>query len=171
MKHCPNCGSPWGAGVETWPRLCLACAQTTYKNPIPVVVGLVGVRNDLDCGVLTVRRAASQKYALPGGFIDINDQSWQHAIAREIKEEVGIELDHDRFTIKTVRSSTASGTILIFGCYAVRFLAKDLPLVPPKNHETDDIKVVYRLDELEANPLAFPTHQEMAVSYLKWLMP
>jgi ADP-ribose pyrophosphatase YjhB (NUDIX family) len=114
-------------------------------------------------GLLVIRRSVAAdpgfgEFALPGGFIDINDATWQHAAARELREETGIELPPEAFTEFRVRSAP-NGTLLIFAL--ARPVRSDaLPAFRATN-ETSETAVI------TAAParLAFPLHSEVADSW------
>jgi hypothetical protein len=68
-SHCSYCGHPFEAD-QAWPRLCAACGNTSFVNPLPVSVVLLPV----DDGLLTVRRNIAPQIgqlALPGGHTRI----------------------------------------------------------------------------------------------------
>ena len=154
--HCTYCGTRF-AQQDGWPRTCTQCGRVTYKNPIPVVVVLLPVYGP--AGLLVVRRSVAGdpghgRLALPGGFIDAGDPTWQHAAARELREETGVCLPHEWFAQHAVRSAP-DGTLLIFAT------ARPLPLrtLPPSasTGETSGATVIY-----EPTELAFPLHTEVA---------
>jgi 8-oxo-dGTP diphosphatase len=67
----------------------------TYKHPHPAVTvdGVVFGYDDADLKVLLIQREGPpyrMKWALPGGFVDI-DESLEDAARRELEEETGIE--------------------------------------------------------------------------------
>jgi ADP-ribose pyrophosphatase YjhB (NUDIX family) len=148
-SHCSYCGHPFTEN-QPWPRRCLACGQTTYRNPVPVAVVLLPV----DGGLLVVRRTippGQGQLALPGGFITVGE-TWQEAGARELWEETGIRLDPAE--IRTFRVHTAlEGMILIFGLAAPHRAADLPPFVP--NAESSE-----RLVLAAPATLAFPLHTQ-----------
>jgi NADH pyrophosphatase NudC (nudix superfamily) len=88
--HCGYCGHRFAA-EQAWPRLCAACGNTLYLNPMPIAVCLVPIGD----GLLCVRRAIppfAGQLALPGGYID-RAETWQQAAARELFEETGLHID------------------------------------------------------------------------------
>lgn len=63
----------------------------TYRNPPTVTVVLVPVK---DRGLLMVRRAIPPgvgELALPGGY-QVEGETWQQSAAREVKEEMGVDI-------------------------------------------------------------------------------
>jgi ADP-ribose pyrophosphatase YjhB (NUDIX family) len=156
--HCTYCGVAFSPDQQGWPRTCAACGQISYRNPLPVVVVLLPVRDR--GGLLVIRRAVADdpgfgQLALPGGYIDINDASWQHAAARELREETGIVLPPEAFTEFGVRSAP-NGTLLIFTLAC----AIDSPALPARfmsTGETSEMSVITR-----PQPLAFDLHTQAA---------
>ena len=154
--HCTYCGTRFAQQVG-WPRACASCGRVTYRNPLPVVVVLLPVCNP--DGLLVVRRAVAGdpgfgKLALPGGYIDANDETWRHAAARELREETGVCLPPDWFDHYEVRSAP-NGTLLLFA------VARTIPArtLPPSRTtgETSETTVIHDPEEL-----AFPLHTEVA---------
>jgi ADP-ribose pyrophosphatase YjhB (NUDIX family) len=110
-------------------------------------------------GLLVIRRSVAKdpgfgQLALPGGYIDINDESWQHAAARELREETGIELPAEAFTEYRVRSAP-NGTLLIFAL-AAPVSSDRLPRFRASN-ETSEMAVI-----TGPTDLAFGLHSEVA---------
>lgn len=161
MKFCPNCGAPANVPPNGFPYFCTPCQTMHYKNPIPVVVGLVRCYvkpNDASqYGILLVRRARSQKWALPGGFVDINDLNWQSALSREVKEETGLIVS-PKWRLEGVETAS-DRNILIFASSdeAVQYLGD----APPANEEVDLLRMAFTPEEL-----AFQTHTKYLRDYL-----
>ncbi|HYF63173.1 MAG TPA: NUDIX domain-containing protein [Herpetosiphonaceae bacterium] len=154
FSHCSFCGSSYAA-EQPWPRLCGACGNTAYRNPLPVSVVLLPV----DGGLLTVRRAIEPRkgqLALPGGFINYGE-AWQAAGAREVLEETGISIDPAAIGDFWTRSAP-DGTVLVFGL-AAPLSAADLPAFVA-NEETAELVIVR-----QPTPLAFPLHTDAAAAW------
>ena len=154
-SHCSYCGHPFEAD-QAWPRLCAACGNTSFVNPLPVSVVLLPV----DDGLLTVRRNIEPQVgwlALPGGYIN-RGESWQQAGARELLEETGIVIRPEDLREFRVKSAPDYNTLIVFGL-ARRMRASDLPPFVP-NEETQEIWVLKAPQEL-----AFSTHTEALREY------
>ena len=87
--HCPRCGEATGRIAGEWGKQCPRCRYEHYPHLHPAVITLVrdGSR------VLLARKAgwAPGRYALVAGFVD-NGESLEGAVAREVKEEVGVDI-------------------------------------------------------------------------------
>lgn len=149
--HCSYCGATF-APAARWPRSCARCAQTTYRNPIPVAVCLLPV----DDGLLLIRRTiepARGRLALPGGFMDLGE-TWQRACAREVVEETGVAIDPGELRHWATLSPPDGGTVLIFGEARPRRRA-DLPLFAVTS-ETSELAI-----GVGTETLGFPLHQQV----------
>lgn len=105
-------------------------------------------------GLLVVQRNIEPgfgKWALPGGYID-HGETWQQGAVRELREEAGIVWPDSQVRLIDVKSSS-NGNLLIFGATTTEV---PVPEFTP-NSEVSAIKVLH-----EPEPLAFPTHSEMA---------
>ena len=119
-SHCSFCGAAY-ATDQAWPRVCAACGETTYRNPVPVAVAV-----------------------LPGGFVD-HGESWQRAVVREVGEETGIVVAEADVALFDVHSAP-DGTVLIFGLLP-RMAAAGLP-VSTANAEVANWEVVRDAGEM-----------------------
>ncbi len=97
FKFCPRCGAPRAAeNVGQTPLRCTACQFTFYFNPAVAAAAFV---SRPDGRVLFIRRAhepAAGKLSIPGGFIDFGETA-EDGLRREIREEVGLEVENIRF--------------------------------------------------------------------------
>lgn len=97
-RYCPVCAAPleWRP-VESGERLACsaaACGFVHWDNPIPVVAGFV----ETEDGVVLARNAAWPEgaFSMITGFLE-RDETPEAAIAREAKEELGVEAVDVRF--------------------------------------------------------------------------
>lgn len=93
-RHCPRCGGALEERVvlpPDPPRLvCGRCAFVFYLDP-KVAVGVVC---PLDGGIVLLRRGIEPGYGrwvFPGGYVD-RGETLEGAAAREVREEVGLEV-------------------------------------------------------------------------------
>ncbi len=152
--YCGFCGQAFEP-QQPWPRSCAHCGQTTYRNPLPVVVMLVPVAG----GLLAVRRGIEPgrgHVALPGGYMN-RDETWQEAGAREVFEETGVKIDPAGIREYSVRS-TGDGALLIFG------LAEPLPELPAFKV---DVETEACLILTGPATLAFPLHTAAVADYFR----
>ncbi len=98
FKFCPRCGVRARSSVShgAAPFRCEACGFLYFFNPAVAVAALI-LRDDGKA--LFIRRAkdpARGRLALVGGFVDAGESA-EHALRREVREEVQLELDEVRF--------------------------------------------------------------------------
>ena len=155
FKICTFCGARF-LPEQPWPRRCAACGETTYRNPTPVAVAVQPV----GAGLLVVRRAippAQDRLALPGGFIEVGE-SWQEAVARELREETGLTADPDGVRLYDTVSAP-DGTLLVFGILPPLASADAMP-GPAANDESSGWEVLKGPTEL-----GFSIHTAVADRY------
>jgi NAD+ diphosphatase len=92
--HCPRCGTPTERIENEWGKRCGQCRYEHYPHLHPATIVLVRDRDR----VLLTRKAewAAGRYALIAGFVD-NGESLEGCVAREIKEEVGVDVKDIRY--------------------------------------------------------------------------
>lgn len=157
-SHCSHCGHAFSPDPG-WPRTCAACGRTTYRNPLPVAVALLPVRDHAGTGLAVIRRTiepSKGELALPGGFID-HGESWQQAVVRELAEETRIPADPADVTLADVLTDL-NGHLLVFGLLPAREAA-ELPASAATN-ETDGWELIHRPTEL-----GFPLHTQAATAW------
>ena len=92
--HCPRCGTRTERIAGEWGRRCGSCRYEHYPHLHPAVIVLV---KDGDRVLLARKREwAPGRYALVAGFVD-NGESLEGAVAREVKEEVGVDVTDIRY--------------------------------------------------------------------------
>ncbi len=92
--HCPRCGERTARIEGEWGTRCSRCRYEHYPHLHPAVIVLV---KDGDRCLLTRKREwAPGRYALVAGFVD-NGECLEGAVAREVKEEVGVDVTDIRY--------------------------------------------------------------------------
>lgn len=154
-SHCASCGTPW-RNTDGWPRACAGCGDRTYRNPLPVAVALLPVRDAEGPGLVVITRTiapALGRVALPGGFID-HREDWRAALVRELREETLIRATSDEVRLADTLSSP-DGHLLVFGLLPER-PAAELP-APAPTPETEGWHLLRAPAEL-----GFPLHTRAA---------
>lgn len=151
-SHCSACGARYPAGTG-WPRQCAACGSSAYRNPLPVAVALIPVRDAAGTALVVIRRTIEPSrglLALPGGFMDVGE-SWQQAVVRELAEETGIRAEAAEVTLADALTDEAGGYLLLFGLLPERPAAALPPSVA--TNETEGHQLLRAPEEL-----GFPLH-------------
>jgi ADP-ribose pyrophosphatase YjhB (NUDIX family) len=97
FRFCPRCGlSRADENHGLSPLRCHGCNFVFFFNPTVAAAAFV-----FDSGgrALLIKRAkdpGANKYGVPGGFIDFGESAVE-GLRREVREEVGIEIDQVRF--------------------------------------------------------------------------
>jgi 8-oxo-dGTP diphosphatase len=157
--HCSYCGAEYPENAP-WPRVCVGCGETTWRNPLPVAVMLMPVRyaDRGPDGLVVVRRdiePARGDLCLPGGFIDFGE-TWAEGAVRELREETGLRADPAEVTLFDVVSTPRH--VMVFGIVPPRDAGR-LPASAPTEEATEWL--VLR----EPRTLAFPSHTGMMRHY------
>lgn len=158
FRFCPYCGTPLvSRHVFGKPRsACPECGFVHFRDPKVAVIGVVTA----DDRVLLVRRAAEPargKWALPGGVMDAGEMP-KSALARELMEEVGLEVEVKRFLgiFPMVTTSGIAGGIVI--AYHVRALGAEST---PLEHNDDVDAAAWFAGEELPDRIAFESSTEL----------
>jgi NAD+ diphosphatase len=93
-RFCGSCGTPTKPSALERARVCPSCGATAYPRIPPAVITLIE-RGDQ----LLLARSARFKagmYSAIAGFVEVGE-SLEQAAAREVKEEVGVEIEDLRY--------------------------------------------------------------------------
>ena len=136
-----------------------------YKNPDPVVVGLVfNAKGE----ILTVRRSIEPhigEMALPGGYVG-RGEDWRSALQREIQEEacVLVSTEPEHMKIFDVHSTPDGEKILIFAVIKSGGIKEisDFQV----NSEASE-RIFYPVHYYSIPQLCFPLHYQVVERYRK----
>jgi len=151
-SHCSYCGGRFRTAA--WPRTCPACGNTSYLNPLPVVVVLLPIGD----GLVVIRRniePSKGTLTLPGGYLDLGE-TWQQGARRELLEETGIAVADQEIRLYDVQNGL-DDTLVIFG------LADPQPssvLKPFRSEETQEVVLLS-----QPAILGFPMHTDIVRRY------
>jgi 8-oxo-dGTP diphosphatase len=152
---CSYCGSQF-TEQALWPRKCFTCWNESYKNPAPVVVALVPVGNGL---LIEERNIEPGKggLAFPSGYVNYGE-TWQQAIVRELREEVGLETEEREFDLLDILPSS-NHNMLVFCLWLghIPYL-EALPFL-----SNEEVSAIFQA-QFDAK-LVFPSHNEMLGRY------
>ena len=89
--YCGRCGTPNGDSGEELARSCPSCGKVEYPRISPAVIVLV---TDEEDRILLAHNSKfrSGMYSLVAGFTEAGE-ALERTVAREVKEEVGIDVD------------------------------------------------------------------------------
>jgi len=91
-RFCGRCAAPTQIQDAELARACPACGAVYYPRINPAVIMLVE-RGDL---MLLARRPEGRFFSALAGFVDPGE-TFEEAVRREVREEVGLELDDVRY--------------------------------------------------------------------------
>lgn len=111
FRHCPKCGSPRFVVNDSKSKRCEACGFVYYFNPSAATVAvIVNEQNEL----LVCRRAkepAKGTLDLCGGFCDCYESS-EEGVAREVKEETGLDVTATEYLFSQPNTYLYSGFLV-----------------------------------------------------------
>jgi NAD+ diphosphatase len=162
---CPRCGRAIDGEAGARPFRCTACGFVYYFNAAVSVSAIIRDGPD-DTRALFIRRGhepAQGKLAFVGGFVDPGE-GVEMALAREVREEVGLELTDVRWLASFPNAYHYRDLVypvadLFFVCRAVR---------PEQAAALDGVASVCWLDPRRVDPdeIAFPS---MRAALARWL--
>jgi NAD+ diphosphatase len=95
FSFCPKCAAP-SPEIAGRRIVCGACGFCLYLNTTVSVTGFLRNGRGETLFIVRAKEPAKGKLAAPGGFVD-PDEPAEDALRREMREEVGIEIDNIRF--------------------------------------------------------------------------
>lgn len=111
FRFCPKCGSAHFIIHNEKSKRCETCGFVYYFNPSAATVAVILNENH---ELLVCRRAkepAKGTLDLPGGFSDCGESS-EEGVAREVKEETGLDVLQTRFLFSLPNTYLYSGFLV-----------------------------------------------------------
>ncbi|HVX58873.1 MAG TPA: NUDIX domain-containing protein [Candidatus Saccharimonadales bacterium] len=157
-KFCPRCGAQGKS--DDYRLSCPGCGLSTYFSPKPVQE--IVLENAAGEILLCVRAADPGKGLLdfPGGFVE-PDETFEESVRREVKEELGIDIDVNDFEYLSSSFNKYPYQGIDYPVVGTSFLAK-LP-AGAKIRPGDDVADVefYKLEDVPMDRLAWPPDVEL----------
>jgi NAD+ diphosphatase len=92
-SFCALCGGPASPADAEWSKRCERCGHIAYPRVSPCVIGLI---HDGDRVLLSHKPGWGPMNSLIAGFVEPGE-SLEECLAREVLEEVGVEIDDIRY--------------------------------------------------------------------------
>lgn len=138
-------------------KYCTECGEILYRNPIPATAAIV--INERDEMLLVKRNIepGKDKWSLPGGFIEI-DEDPREGCLRELREETSLEGEIDSIVEAFTNKSSMYDSVLVIG-YRIKNTRGEI-------EAGDDAGEVsyFAIDSLP--PIAFSSHRKLVKSVL-----
>ena len=93
-RHCGKCGAATSSGDGGHVRMCDGCGKKHFPRTDPAIMALI-VRGD-SCLLARQPSWPAQMFSVLAGFVEPGE-SLEDAVHREVREEVGIEVDDVRY--------------------------------------------------------------------------
>jgi len=152
--YCPKCSVRALKPSSPKSVICTECGFEYFFNPAAAVAGII--LNDTGQLLVTVRASDPGKglWDLPGGFIDPGETT-EHALAREIKEELNLDVDSMQYFGTAPNEYTYKG--VTYPTLDMAFICRVADL--SKMRAMDDIEeaVFVSPKSVELEQFAFPS--------------
>lgn len=164
FKFCPVCGSAHFEINNFKSKKCRDCGFSYYLNASSATVALIVNDND---ELLVVRRKndpGKDMLDLPGGFIDM-DETGEEGMAREVKEETGLDATEVNYQFSFPNTYLYSGFLVHTLDMFFEVKVKDLSHI----EAMDDAAAYYWIPcaEIDIDKFAFDSVRNGLKKYLK----
>ena len=115
MTHCYECGAALEARELEGEGIVPFCPEcNTFRFPIFNVAVSAEVLNPTKDKILLIQQHGKKRYILVAGFVN-KGESAEHALVREVKEELGLDVQEYRF-MKSAYFPKSNTLIFNFNC-------------------------------------------------------
>ena len=164
LKYCPKCGSPDFQAAGERSLKCANCGFHYFVNSAAAVACLVC---DEQGKLMLVTRGIEPNYGkldLPGGFIDPLETA-ENAVARELKEELGLRVKSMEYLGSAPNEYVFSGFTVFTLDMAFKITAESLNNLTPM----DDILAYkfYSEEELNYDDIPAPSIKQFVKDYFR----
>lgn len=166
FKHCPECKHSTISFVNNHYLSCGECGFLYYHNAAAAVAAIIQYKDEI---LLTVRakEPGLGQLDLPGGFVDHNE-SLEQALAREISEELSLDIPPKVFKYFTSEPNTYHYQNIKYNTIDSIFtlLLDHKPSIVCEPSEI--VKVVWvKQCDIDYNQLAFTSAQKALLKYTR----
>ncbi len=164
FRYCPRCATA-ADDVGEHPFRCHQCGFTFFFGPVTAVGGIL---RDPEGNILLIRRANDPGKGLlgmPGGFVDRGETA-EEALIREIKEEVGLDVDQLSYLTTLPNNYTYQG---LTSCVLDLFFLCELPSfegLSSNPEEVSDLWIGLPTEE-QLDQMAFHSNRMALLEYLR----
>ena len=95
VRFCGCCGAPTRASETERAFVCTKCGYTAYPQVAPAVIVAI-INKERILLVRNLRRPKNVRLELVSGYVEVGE-SFEHAVHREVLEEVGLHVKNLRF--------------------------------------------------------------------------
>lgn len=166
FQYCPICGSPHFEINNIKSKKCKDCGFSYYLNASSATVALIVNEKD---ELLVVRRKnapGKDMLDMPGGFVDM-DETGEEAMAREVKEETGLEATEVSYQFSYPNTYLYSGFLVHTLDMFFKVKVKDLSHI----EAMDDAAAYYWIpfSEIDIDKFAFDSIKKGLTRFLMGL--
>lgn len=151
FKYCPKCGSKHFLEDVGSSKKCEVCGFHFFKAP---AIGSAAFIFDEQDRMIVVRRAKNPAIGtldLPGGFVDLGE-TIEQAIVREVKEEINIDVEVEKYLFCIPNTYVYSGFDVRPLDFFVKCKIKDIKQIGLADNENSEILF---LEKDKINPKDF----------------
>lgn len=155
-RFCPRCGAEAMQQRPPHLTICASCDLHLYHNACAASAAIIVDDREQTLLIRRARAPALGKLALAGGFVD-NDESVETGLRREVREEVGLELERLEFLLSHPNVYPYRG--VLYHTIDLIFVARVPAFDAARPLDAVAELVVLPVAAVRADDLAFPSMQ------------